>query len=293
MKRAPVFFRILTLALILPLGAAIGSAGCSGSIGPTKPAQLTPATSSSSMSQSATSPIAPALRDIYGKAFFIGAAIPASVLASDSKKAILEKNFNSFTCENEMKPQSLLGSIATMGADGMPVLDFTTADRFCAYALLKGFRMRGHTLVWHSQTPSWFFREGFQPGGKEVAADEMLTRMEWYIRSVLGHFQTAYPGLIYAWDVVNEAAADSGGVWRTESPWYRIIGQDFVTKAFEYARKYVDSGVALFYNDYNLHIVRKADAVAQIVEPAAMAGTIDGIGMQGHEQLSDFLSAAV
>ena len=240
--------RILIQALLLPLGLA--AVGCGGSVTPqtTVPETSVPRITVTGTPTSSTPRVqpVPALRDIYSGDFLLGAAIPASVLSNDGKKALLEKHFSSFTCENEMKPQSLLGTTARLDADGLPILDFSTADKFCVYAVQKGFRIRGHTLVWHSQTPSWFFREGYLGGGKEVSADEMLSRMDWYIQSVLGHFQEEFPGLIYAWDVVNEAAPDGGGTWRNDSPWYRIIGPDYVSKAFEFARKYASPDVALY-----------------------------------------------
>ncbi len=148
--------------------------------------------------------------------------------------------------------------------------------------------MRGHTLVWHSQTPRWFFAEGYsmETTAPLVSKELMLKRMENYIKQVLEYTQTNYPGLIYAWDVVNEAVntgdGEEGGLRSKDSLWYQVIGPEFIEKAFEYARKYADPEVKLFYNDYNTEDKGKMLAIYDLVKGLKEKGLIDGIGLQSH-----------
>ena len=108
----------------------------------------------------------------------------------------------------------------------------------------------------------------------------MLKRMENYIKSVFEWADSEYPGLFYAWDVVNEAIDDAGGM--RKSMWYKTVGEDFVERAFEYARKYQPKGVKLFYNDYNTYMPGKQNDILKMIKPVAEAGNLDGIGMQSH-----------
>ena len=108
----------------------------------------------------------------------------------------------------------------------------------------------------------------------------MLTRMENYIDAVMNWCETNYPGVIYAWDVVNEAAADDGGM--RDCYWKQTIGDDYVAKAFEFARKHGPAGVQLFYNDYNESQTSKQDDILAFLKPIAEAGNLDGMGMQSH-----------
>ena len=224
-----------------------------------------------------------------------GVAIPASALLDEARMELVTKHFNSITAENEMKPDSILGAEPTIGEDGYPVCSFQSADEILNAVLDYNtqhpdapIQVRGHVLVWHSQTPEWFFHEGYDVNAPYVSADVMLARMENYISQVLDHFHgegSQYRGLIYAWDVVNEAVDDGTGGLRTDSSWYRVFGDDtFIRKAFVYANKYAPAEVKLFYNDYNETTPQKRDGICQLlrtiqVEPDAR---IDGMGMQAH-----------
>ena len=117
-------------------------------------------------------------------------------------------------------------------------------------------------------------------GGELADRELMLKRMENYIKSVMEWTNENYPGLISAWDVVNEAAADDGGM--RESLWYETIGDDYIAKAFEFARKYAPEGTKLFYNDYNSYMAGKQKDILAFLKPIAEAGNIDGMGMQTH-----------
>ncbi len=149
--------------------------------------------------------------------------------------------------------------------------------------------MRGHVLVWHNQTPEWFFREGFQNNGELVSADEMLIRMESYIQQVLEYCDTNYPGMFYAWDVVNEAFTDDGEGLRN-SNWYKILGEDFLIQAFRFARKYASADTKLCYNDFNTYINHddkiKTTRICELVKKLQAENLIDGVGMQAHLDVS-------
>lgn len=161
-----------------------------------------------------------------------------------------------------------------------PALRFDRFKSELDFARDNGMTVRGHTLVWHSQTPNWIFYKDYKVGGELADRELMLKRMENYIKSVMEWTNENYPGLISAWDVVNEAAADDGGM--RESLWYETIGDDYIAKAFEFARKYAPEGTKLFYNDYNSYMAGKQKDILAFLKPIAEAGNIDGMGMQTH-----------
>jgi endo-1,4-beta-xylanase len=232
----------------------------------------------------------PAIKDVYKDYFTIGVAatIPE---AAESRQGMIKEQFNSFTTGNELKPDSLLDyekCISDPKFDDNPQITFKNAKFLMDFAQEAGIPMRGHTLVWHAQTPRWFFTEGYSKdvNAPFVSKELMLRRLENYIKNVLEYSQTNYPGLIYAWDVVNEAIEVSdgnpGGYRSKDSNWYQVIGDEFLEKAFEYARKYADPEVKLFYNDYNTEQVVKMHAIKEMVESLKQKGLIDGIGLQCH-----------
>lgn len=135
----------------------------------------------------------------------------------------------------------------------------------------------GHTLVWHSQTPDWVFED---EEGNPVSREVLLERMKDHIDTVVGR----YKGRVHGWDVVNEAVNDDGSF--RESPWYSIIGEDYVAKAFQFARE-ADPEAELYYNDYSLNRPAKADGVVNLINSVQQQGIdVTGIGMQGHYSLN-------
>ena len=160
---------------------------------------------------------------INGKA---GVAIMSGMLNEEKIRNLVIKHYNSITCENEMKPEIILGDVPVFRVDtegnicldenGDPVLtlDFSKADKIMDFIKKHNeknpddtIRVRGHVLVWHSQTPDWFFREKYDSQGAYVGKEKMLKRLENYIQKVLEHYDgvnSPYRGIIYAWDVVNE-----------------------------------------------------------------------------------------
>lgn len=232
------------------------------------------------------------IKDIYADYFTVGAVLNGTGIKTAGLTDMVKTHFNSLTMENEMKPSALLDYNTTISDpekyNESPAVSFAAAEQGLIFARDNGIKMRGHTLVWHSQTPRWLFTENYSPkqSAPLVSRELMLKRMENYIRQVMEYVQTNYPGVIYAWDVVNEAIQVSDGHpegLRTESSmWYQTIGDDYIEKAFEYARKYADPEVKLFYNDYGTDNSLKASAIIKLAKKLKEQNTIDGIGMQTH-----------
>ncbi len=231
----------------------------------------------------------PCLAEAYEGYFSMGVAIGAAEAVNVLKQEVIVSQFNSLTLGNEMKADYVLDWDATVAAgdEECPVLNFDNAKPALDFCYENDIPMRGHTLVWHSQTPRWFFTEGYSkdPNAPFVSKELMLKRMENYIRLEMEFFNTNYPGLIYAWDVINEAVEFNGGVdgYRAKgSLYYEVIGKDFFEKAFEYARKYAAPEQKLFYNDYNTHETQKMKKIIEILEPLVAKGLVDGVGLQSH-----------
>lgn len=237
--------------------------------------------------------VIPSLKEVYKDKYKVGVAVTANELSEERKKLILEQ-FNSITCGNEMKPDSLLdyeACISDPKYDECPAISFSRATPILDFAYENGLSLRGHTLVWHSQTPRWFFTEGYSKSANApfVSKELMYRRMENYIRQVITYMQDNYPGMVYAWDVVNEAINSDGapdGYRSKDSYWYQVCGEEFIEKAFEYARKYAEDGVKLFYNDYNEYDGSKRRYIIKMLKGLVEKGLVDGMGMQEHIGIS-------
>ncbi|MBE5877055.1 MAG: hypothetical protein E7290_09260 [Lachnospiraceae bacterium] len=239
-------------------------------------------------------PKEPGLKDVYTNNFEIGVALPNGVLEQSDKyeKEILG-NYTRITCENEMKPDALLDRNACQ--NGLPetycepVVNFERCQPAINYALENDLKIRFHTLVWHSQTPKWFFTEDYTENGALVSKEVMLARMDSYIKTVLTYFDEEHPGLIYAVDVVNESFdvgnGDEYGVRMKDNLWYETVGQEYYYHAFVFARKYAPDYMKLYYNDYGC--ADKVDLILENLAPLKAEGLIDGIGMQSHLSTSD------
>lgn len=224
------------------------------------------------------------LKTAYEPYFKIGAAISRKNLETPAQMELLKEEFSSFTAENDMKPWAFLDEKTTLANpeqyNSAPAIRSDIAKPYLDFARDNGLPMRGHTLVWHNQTPKWFFYQNYDVEGELADRELMLARLDHYIHSVLDYVQTNYPGVIYAWDVVNEAVDE--GDFR-KSLWLKTVGKDFVIKAFECARKYAAPGVALFYNDYETAQEWKRDfIIKEILKPLLERGLVDGMGMQSH-----------
>jgi endo-1,4-beta-xylanase len=208
-----------------------------------------------------------ALKDVFAKDFLIGGALNDNVVNGKDPKAaaIAEKHFNTITAENVMKWMHI--------HPGPNRYDFAASDRFVKFGLKNKMFIVGHTLVWHWQTPKWVFED---QNGNDVDRQTLLARMKEHIFTVVGR----YKGKVNGWDVVNEALDDDGSLRQTK--WMKIIGEDFIAKAFEYAHE-ADPNAELYYNDFTLDEPAKRDACARLVKDLRSKGLrIDGVGLQGH-----------
>lgn len=238
-----------------------------------------------------------------GEGVRVGTCIPASALNDPVRMELATKHFNSFTCENEMKPDSFLGATPNKDNSELGIkLNFSEADKMAdailAYNEANGtdYKMRGHVLVWHAQTKAWFFHEDFDTSKPLLSKKAMLKRMDSYIKAVMEHYyggDSKYKDLIFAWDVVNEAVSDATNKVRTqgdaagvETSWYSIFSGDdtFIREAFKSANKYAPANVKLFYNDYNDTTPAKVKGICSLLKAIKSTedARIDGMGMQGH-----------
>ncbi len=269
--------------------------------------------------------------------FIVGAAATIGELNDDGVVALINKHFNALTLGNELKPDSLFGysnnvcpgtTTATLNGKEIvvPVLNFSRPEKILNEVLKwnkedpeNPIRIRGHVLVWHAQTPEWFFHEDYDASKPYVTKEEMDLRLEWYIKSVLEHFtgeDSPYKGLFYGWDVVNEAVSDGSNVYRSDnekpseslsepthgsnSSWWHVYqSEEFIVNAFRYANKYAPADLELYYNDYNETGFSKRRKIVTLIETvkAAEGTRIDGMGMQGHYSASspdtmEFMDAA-
>jgi endo-1,4-beta-xylanase len=206
------------------------------------------------------------LKDKYDGYFLFGAAVDSQSYNTYSQ--ILTTHFSSVTSENDMKWESLEPQEGNFTWDA--------ADRMVDWAVKNNMQVRGHTLVWHRQTPSWVF---------EGTKDQVLGRMQAHIKAVLNHFH----GKVQVWDVVNEAVLNDGSfrtgdapVMLDQSGWYRACGEDYIAAAFRYAHD-ADPDVKLFYNDYYEYLPDKRKGVVALLKRLIDDGVpIDGVGMQSH-----------
>ncbi|WP_018615285.1 endo-1,4-beta-xylanase [Segetibacter koreensis] len=211
------------------------------------------------------------LKDYYQDYFPIGVAVAPRMLHGDDSALILSQ-FNSLTAENAMK----MGPIHPREHEYY----WKDADSIATFAKKHGMRLRGHNLCWHSQAPSWMF---VNEKGDTVSKQVLLQRLKEHITTVVNR----YKDVIYGWDVVNEAIDDRDSVFYRQSAWYKICGEDFIAKAFEYAHA-ADPKAVLFYNDYNTENPKKREKIYQTVRKLKEAGVaIHGVGLQGHWSLNN------
>ena len=211
------------------------------------------------------------LKDYYQDYFTIGVAVSPQALKTDEASLILQQ-FTAMTAENAMK----MGPIHPKENEYF----WTHADSIVAFAQRNKMKLRGHTLCWHNQTAKWMFTDA---EGKPVSKELLLQRLKDHITTVVSR----YKGKIYAWDVVNEAISDSREDFYRNSDWYKICGEEYIAKAFQYAHE-ADPAALLFYNDYNETNPVKREKIAKLVKALKDAGVpIHGLGLQGHWALTE------
>ena len=207
------------------------------------------------------------LKDAFSDRFYIGTALNAEQITGTDSAAlqVVKEQFAAIVPENCMKSENI------QPREGE--FDFELPDRFVDFGTKNGLFVTGHCLIWHSQTPEWFFSDSL---GNDVSREEMIERMKNHIQTVVGR----YKGRVKGWDVVNEAIMEDGSF--RNSKFYQIVGEDFIKLAFEFAHE-ADPDAELYYNDYNEWFPGKRDAIVQLAHTLKTEGVrIDGIGMQGH-----------
>jgi endo-1,4-beta-xylanase len=226
----------------------------------------------SSLAAVAQVPATATLKDTFRGGFVVGAAINTDQITGKDVRgdAIITQQFNSISPENVMKWE-----VIHPRPDGY---DFTLADKYVEFGLKNHMFIVGHNLCWHSQTPAWVFKD---EKGNPLTRDALLQRLHDHIQTVVGR----YKGKIDSWDVVNEALNEDGTL--RQSPWMKIIGEDYIVKAFQYAHE-ADPNVQLNYNDYNLETPAKRKGAIALIRKLQAAGVpIAVVGDQAHLHLDE------
>jgi endo-1,4-beta-xylanase len=212
----------------------------------------------------------PALKDVFKDYFCVGSAInPAQFEDRDARgDAIIKAQFNTISPENVLKWESVHPQPDKYNFDG--------PDKYVAFGEKNHMFIIGHTLVWHSQVPRWVFQDD---KGAPLDREALLKRMHDHIQTVVGR----YKGRIGGWDVVNEALNEDGTL--RQSPWLRIIGDDFIAKAFQFAYE-ADPKAELYYNDYSVENEAKRNGAVALIKKLKDQGVpITAIGLQGHDKM--------
>ena len=211
----------------------------------------------------------------------VGTCVKAAVLRAPYEDVLLDQ-FSSVTFENDLKPSSILSQSLSQRNGKLTVSFSSNTIELLNWCKENDMPLRGHTLIWYMSTPDWIFREGFKDNGAYVGREEMIQRMDDFIRSFFEALEAGgWSDVMYAIDVVNEAIVAPDHM--RDLPWLDIIGEDYVWYAFYFARKYAPEHIRLVYNDFDIDA--KADKVIEIAKSLVDENgksLIDAIGHQGH-----------
>lgn len=247
------------------------------------------------------------LSEVYQDYFLFGVAVCEEDIKNEKSSELIKQQFNSLTCLYEMTPEYILDEEA-MVASGDPtkvILDFSGMDTILDFAKENGMTVRSSALITHDKTPEWFFTPDYVvPADLELtrdtdgdgvmesvdyplaSAEVMDARMESYIKQLIEHCNEKYPGLVSAWDVVEEAIepADKHTLkYRAStSDWHRTMGDDYIFKAYEYARAYAEKEQKLFYSEFQLYEIVNRIPTLDLVELLVEKDLLDGIAVQAH-----------
>lgn len=233
------------------------------------------------------------LKDVFkGYGFRVGNIFNGSTINNSGIKANFLKDCDAAECENETKADAVL--VQNGSTDNNIKVSLNRAASIIDFCVQNNIAFRGHANVWHSQTPAWFLKEGFNGNGNWVSKSVMDTRLESYIKNTFEAYKTQYPTLnLYAYDVCNECINDGTGGAREpgdnnqqggKSAYVAVYGDNsFIEKAFTFARRYAPENTKLFYNDYNEFAGTKKNGIINtILKPLHEKGVLDGMGMQSH-----------
>lgn len=244
--------------------ALVATAACAPRAGMSPTDAARPATTASGLTMPG-----PVLKELFASDFHIGAALNVEHFTERDTIGVqlLRRHFSSITPEDVLKWENVHPEPGRY--------DFRETDRYVAFGERHDMMIIGHTLVWHSQTPKWVFYSD-TVAMTPVSRDTLVARMRDHIRTVMGR----YKGRIKGWDVVNEALNEDGTL--RDSPWRRIIGDDYIAMAFRFAQE-TDPAAELYYNDFSLENPEKRDGAVRLVRGLQAAGVkITGIGSQEH-----------
>ncbi len=208
----------------------------------------------------------PSLKAAFGDKFLIGVALNQMQISTDTAaQELVKQHFNAIVAENCMKSEVIHPE--------ENVYNFVPADSLVDFGQANGMVVIGHCLIWHSQLASWFAVDSL---GNDVAPEVLKARMKEHISTIVGR----YRGRIRGWDVVNEAIVEDGSY--RQSPFYRILGEEFIPLAFQYANE-ADPDAELYYNDYGMNVPGRRDGVVRLIKQLKERGLrIDAVGMQAH-----------
>lgn len=227
----------------------------------------------------------PSLKEVYADAFDFGCALGYQEAINKTRMEFYASQFNIMTHGNELKPENVFDQMTSRQLakkdETAVAVKFDSALPLLRYAQENGIKVHGHVLLWHNQTPATFFRKGYEITAELCDRETMLGRMENYIKGVMEYMEREFPGLIVSWDVVNEAVDDKTGKLR-DCNWLKTVGDDYLLRAFEYARKYAQEGTLLFYNDYSTPYEPKLTGICKLLDDLMVEGNIDGYGFQAH-----------
>jgi len=237
------------------------------------------------------------LKDVYENSFKIGVGVTAKDIKSKVAQELIKKHFNSVTLVNELKPDKTIDRELTIkqGDCNNPQINLDAARSILDFCKENDIPVRGHVVIWHEQTPEWFFKENFSEEGNYLGRDEMLIRMENYIKNLFGKLQEEYPTVdFYAYDIVNEVILDNGDFRSAGdigelknglkcTPWRKIFGnEDYIEYAFKFARQYASEDTKLYYCDFKEYLPAKSTAIANMVSVLKNKGLADGVGLHAH-----------
>lgn len=194
------------------------------------------------------------------RGIYFGDAVDNNEISDSTYRPLIGQEFNALTPGNAMKWD------ATEPNQGQ--FSYSRGDAIVDLAESNNQLVRGHTLVWHNQTPGWV---------QNLSGSALRSALENHITNVVTH----YKGRLYAWDVVNEVLNEDGTM--RNSFWYQKLGTSYIADAFRFARA-ADPDVKLYINDYNTDgLGAKSDGMYSLVQSLLAQGVpIDGVGFQGH-----------
>ena len=231
----------------------------------------------------------PSLKEIYADRYAFGTAVTGAESLNKARMDFYASQFSIMTPGNELKPDftiDVMKSAQLAKEDETAVaVKFGSVKPLLEYAKANGIKVHGHVFVWHQQTPEAFFHEGYSPAKPLVTREVLLGRLDSYISATFAYLEENYPGVVVSYDVVNEAIDDNTGKLR-DSKWLTIVGEDYIHRAFEIARKHAPEGVTLYYNDYNTAVLVKQMGIIKLLESLIPEGNIDGYGFQMHHDVA-------